>query len=456
MKNRIFLFFCFMLCTIGVIRAEDALQVVPFTTTAGVVEDDWEYFTVDMKNTASYTALQFDMYLPEGMTLIDDGPMELSSDRFPGYTRKGVFYPYHTYECTLMNDGHYLITIYSTDLYVIDGTEGDLLYFYYQTDGNMADGCYSITMENVVLTVDSHTDYKPANSSSFVQIGTTETFDASVLEGNIPSFVVEEIPTTETYYDFSNVDNMGESFVPDNPNCVQYVKEGSSYAASAVGNVVSAGICESLIITDGYDFSVPTSFTANTISYERNMTNKWGTICLPYAVESDDKVQYYRLLEVQDNTIVFTPVTEIQAGEPAVFQKVGDDTTIDFSSGTASIVTDSQDEDPIENLKLIGTFERQRIDVNESSPCYYIKNNTFCKGSEYFIVPAFRAYFESQNINNAKQLSIAVLDDATGTPTIIGELNSDTGEIYTLNGVKTTINDAKGIIIRNNQKWIIK
>lgn len=454
--NKKLILLCGFMLLFTTVKAEDVLQVTPFSTHAGVVEDDWETFSVEMVNTAAYTALQFDLYLPDGLTLISDGPMELSPDRFPGYTRKGVFYPDHNYECTLMNDGHYLITIYSSDLEVIDGNEGEILIFYYETDANMTAGYYPIKVANTVLTVDSHTDFKPATSTSFVQIGEPETFDSEILSGNVPSFVVDEIPTDQTSYDFTNVDNMDAAFIPENPNCIQYVKHGSSYAESAIGNVVDNGVCENLTINDGYDFSVPTTFTANTVNYQRNVTADWGTICLPYPVESNENVQYYQYQEINGSTITFVKVDGLQAGEPGVFCNIADANTMQFSSESVNIASDITDTDVIEGLKLVGTYTRQRIDVDENAPSYYIKDNAFRRGVDYFIIPAFRAYFASEVANNAKQFNIAIMDEVTGLKTVIGNLDSKTGDIYTINGIKVNTPPAKGLFISDGKKHLGK
>lgn len=58
--------------------------------------------------------------------------MELNADRFPGYVRKGIFYPEHNYACDKMGDRHYLITLYHEDFGVIKENEGELLIFYYE------------------------------------------------------------------------------------------------------------------------------------------------------------------------------------------------------------------------------------------------------------------------------------------------------------------------------------
>ena len=84
MKNNFLrLFVCLSL---GLVLAEngkaedDILQVTPFATTAGITENDWDEnlaFTVQMNNTQAYTGFQFDIVLPQGMTLIAEEPLEL-------------------------------------------------------------------------------------------------------------------------------------------------------------------------------------------------------------------------------------------------------------------------------------------------------------------------------------------------------------------------------------------
>ena len=454
MKNKIIILISIIVFASVKVKAEDALQVMPFSTQAGVVEDEWETFSVEMVNSAAYTALQFDMYLPDGMTLISDGPMELSADRFPGYTRKGVFYPNHSYDCTLMNDGHYLITIYNTDLEVIEGNEGELLIFYYKTNNDMAAGYYPITIKNTVLTVDSHNDCKPATSTSFVKIGEPEKFNSNILSGDVPSFVVEEIPRTENYYDFRNIDKMNAEFVPENPNCLQYVKTGTEYAESAIGNVIDGGVCKNLTIHDGYDFEVLSAFTANTVSYQRDVTANWGTICLPYTVESNENIQYYKFKEIDGSTLIFTKTDGLKTGEPGVFLKSNSVNSLQFTSDAAIITSNITDMDAVEGLKLVGTYSRQRIDVDENAPSYYIKDNAFCRGKEYFIIPAFRAYFKSETTNNVKIFNVVIKDETTGIINTIGTLNSKTGDVYSINGVKVNTLPTKGIFIKDGKKYL--
>lgn len=449
----------YVLALVGLLeaRAEDVLQVTPFATTAGVVEDEWKTFSIEMNNTQEYTALQFDLYLPEGLTLIEEGPMELNADRFPGYVRKGVFYPEHEYECTKKDDRHYLITLYHSDFGVIKESEGELLIFYYETSSDMADGYYPITVSGTVLTIDSHNQVKPATSTSFVKIGEPEKFDASLLSGYIPSFVVSSIPRDEAAYDFSHVDEMAADFTPTNPNAIQYVKAESSYAAVATGNVVVDGVCENLVLTDGYSFAAPESFTATKASYTRNAANDWGTICLPYAVESNGSVQFYQLKEVEEDAFVFGKVAGLAAGEPGVFVRL-DDKNIVLNAENATICTAVGEGTESAGMTIVGIFDKTRVDVDDSAPSYYIKSNAFCKGTGYFTVPAFRAYYQSAGIASAKQkvYRIAVEDEATGIVQVMGELDTKQMDVYTIQGVKATDFIQRGIYIRDGKKFFNK
>lgn len=457
MNRKIKAIMILLLLPLCVARAEDALQVIPFATTAGVEEGSDETFSIAMVNTQSYTAMEFNLYLPEGMTLImesdDYDPMELSSDRFPGKIKKGVFFPNHDTDIKLMSDGRYYIKIYNTDLETISGTEGELLIFYYETATDMEDGYYPITITGAILGVDSHTGVYPVNSTSFVKIGNPEKFDASILEGYIPSFVASAIPADEAAYDFSNVDEMGATFIPANPNAVQYVKAESAYAATATGNVVTDGVCKNLVITDGYPFAAPTAFTATRASYERILSNDWGTICLPYAIQSDETMQLYQLQEVVDNKFIFGQVDVLAAGEPGVFNRLGAG-NLTWEAENANISVGVAEGVETSGMKIIGTLDERRVDVDNNAPSYYIKNNAFCKGTGYFTVPAFRSYFQSETANDTRVFLIAVEDATTGVQMIDGGMVTDGEVIYDLNGLPVSGSTINGIFIRDGKKYI--
>jgi len=221
-------------------------------------------------------------------------------------------------------------------------------------------------------------------------------------------------------------------------------------------NVVVGNVCENFVLNDGNAFAAPKTFIAAKVNYTRPITNKWGTICLPYATQSDEKVQYYRLKEQSRNTLVFSPVDALSAGEPGVFQNLESGAAVGFAAENASIAIETEEVEQVMGLKLVGTYETRRVDVDENSPCYYIKDNMFKKGVGYFSIPAFRAYFQTQTTASAKVLYIAIENEATGIQTPVGKLDGESGDIHTLGGIKVSQPVRGNIYIQNNKKYFAK
>ena len=66
MRIRFLFLFLMTLCMRNAV-AEDILQVVPQSIVPGSTSADTRCFTLEMKNDETFTAFQFDIYLPEGM-----------------------------------------------------------------------------------------------------------------------------------------------------------------------------------------------------------------------------------------------------------------------------------------------------------------------------------------------------------------------------------------------------
>lgn len=285
-------------------------------------------------------------------------------------------------------------------------------------------------------------------------IGEPERFDASILEGYIPSFVVSSITKEASAYDFRNVDEMAADFVPTNPNAIQYVKAGSAYETAATGNVVVDGVCENLVLTDGFSFTAPEPFTATKAGYTRNALNDWGTICLPYAVESNEEIQFYQLKRVDNDAFIFGEAAGLAAGEPGVFVRLADGVVVLDAENTIVCTTIGEGSE-CDGITIEGSFDKTRVDVDDSVPSYYIKNNAFCRGTGYFSVPAFRAYFKSSVSNGIKVYRIMVEDGTTGIERAVGVMDMTDGLFYNLNGQVVENPMGRGVFLQNGKKYFI-
>lgn len=144
--------------------AEDAITVKPFNAEIGIEENEWEFgFSIELENEVAdnYIAFQFDLYLPEGMKLIEDGPMDLNEDRFNGTVIKRVW----TADATLgvADKGtFYRITLYDDKAGTIHGTSGEILKVYYTTK-DMKEGSGKLAIRNQELTTVKRTAVNPAD-----------------------------------------------------------------------------------------------------------------------------------------------------------------------------------------------------------------------------------------------------------------------------------------------------
>ncbi len=94
---------------------------------------------------AEYRDLQFDLYLPEGITVVQDEDDEFMVDKGDRCTKK------HTIGFSY-TDGHYVCMLYSTAKNPLSGNSGDILTITLKADGNVAPGAKTGSFRNVSLS----------------------------------------------------------------------------------------------------------------------------------------------------------------------------------------------------------------------------------------------------------------------------------------------------------------
>lgn len=230
----------------------------------------------------------------------------------------------------------------------------------------------------------------------------------------------------------------------DNPNSLFYTDKESLLDNK---NIIKGDKCDNFIITDRYPINILKPFTAAHASYSRQMSNEWGTVCLPIALESNDKVQYYTLKAINGNMMSFQPVTTVEAGTPAVVRLLsGDVLSVDASdvavtSGPCIVTTEAV------GWTMSGTYAAVTKESNESD-IYYIAQNEVKYANQVFPVAPFRAWFETSKSYAIKEFLISLDDDATAiTPTRFD------GEdvIFNISGLRLS-KPQKGINIINGKK----
>lgn len=150
------------------VMAQDNLKVNPFKAPVNEANEDWDYdFEIELNNEVAdtYTAIEFDLYLPKGMDLLEgDASFEFSFARCPGKIVKGNFAPQHSVQVCENKGDYYKVVIADPKLGVFTGTEGTIINVYYKTTSEFAEGANQIKIMNQVLVPAEGTKVKHAGT----------------------------------------------------------------------------------------------------------------------------------------------------------------------------------------------------------------------------------------------------------------------------------------------------
>ncbi len=221
--------------------------------------------------------------------------------------------------------------------------------------------------------------------------------------------------------------------------------------------------------------------TGNGLYYTRTVSNEYGTICLPFAMTSNDEISFYKLESISvDNycvTLNFSYSQNVAAGEPALFRTTNTDEIMvndakdgyvfELEEPTTSELTNRE-------WAMCGTFKQIEFynEDEERKYVYYLSDGKI-RNADHMIIAPYRAYFHGENLDIvrdwagwflAKEAIQFVLKDEDGETTaleFVGDeldnlnVNPNLNGIYNLAGQKVDGN-YRGIVIKNGKKVLRK
>ena len=321
---------------------------------------------------------------------------------------------------------------------------------YIESEDALADGNYMLTLNDITMeeyvTSGTGTMHQGKNYAT-VFVG-NQTEDEPIVYGMLTAEGIANV-NTNINPEAKNLDITAAAYVDPsteiapNTNVAVYAAEG----VTAMANVLVAGkTCANMNLVDGADFAPATGFTATSATYQRNVTSKFGTLCLPYPVEATAGMKLYVLesVDVDANVMNFAEAANVAANTPVVFYT--EDGNISVNASNVNITTSPAGTALNAGKELVGTFAETTITSG-----YYIAQDKFWKANSAVTIPAFRAYFNMASLG-VKSFTIN-LSDETG----IQQLNLDTesGEIYDLAGRKLG-KTQRGVNIVNGKKMLVK
>jgi len=207
-----------------------------------------------------------------------------------------------------------------------------------------------------------------------------------VIKGHYNSQIFNTLNTDESIsrYDMTQTAGVAAPLSAANKNALFYTQEGISGT-----NIVSAGICENLDLTPGYDFNPVEDFTALTATYHANQAiGQYGTAYIPFDVDVPTgmfarKVNLIRSSYLQE---VDSCNYEIKGGTPYIIL-TGKEIDLTAERVPVSIETPSLSTDTIRGtwVNRVGSSTNYMLNDDDTQ---YFEN---CEG---VTIPALTAYLE--------------------------------------------------------------
>lgn len=259
--------------------------------------------------------------------------------------------------------------------------------------------------------------------------------------------------TDVNWYQTIGTDNCPTPF--GNTNSTVYKVEVNSGETFVNEN----GTIAQIAFIDGEDFITPVPFTITDAQYSRAMTNNWGTLCLPYALNTSEcsGVEFYEISSVSNESITLTQITgAIDAGKPVFYLKPTGAASVNFNATNAVIQpTAGTTTESISHWNTIGTYTNQSITDTDNQYYFIASDKIYPKEpSRALTVKPFRAYLSAPSSAGARQFSIEVMGETTAIDAL-NSLNDDNVQIYDINGIRKP-SLSKGINIINGKKIIIR
>ena len=243
--------------------------------------------------------------------------------------------------------------------------------------------------------------------------------------------------------------------VPAEHQISKIVFDGSNIGHLLVnGNAVSGkawtGSAQTITFTAKSDAStIKINTIAFVVEYTRNVTNKYGSICLPYASASTSGAYFYEVVgkgtENGKPAVYLASVNTLKAGVPYIFEKTANTIKVVYSSEKVDTPQDANG--------LIGNFTNEYVVPANN---YILYNNAFIPADGTTNkVNAYRAYLDLNEVRGGKPTQMPgrryIGMDVQGE-------NVETGveDLFTTDAPVKVIENGQLIIIRDGVKYNVQ
>lgn len=232
------------------------------------------------------------------------------------------------------------------------------------------------------------------------------------------------------------------------PNSILVVEAPQSVVAQMQGYNIVCGkknadgnlTCADFRLTDGHPYYSNNKFVAAQAIYTRTLSNRVGTICLPFKQQqaTANGVSYYHMASVDASGVLLTAIQPDVEGNasayvPVVFVAEPGTNVLTVQATDVTVKKSSAEKINIqcEGWTMVGTMEsltftdvrtddRLVDEMGQRQQLYFIQDGTFWHGTGRFSSSPFRAYILSTQTLSMPSSAPIRIEDATGIEHIIG------------------------------------
>ena len=276
-----------------------------------------------------------------------------------------------------------------------------------------------------------------------------------------------------TYKDISAHEGTWGDFKGEHNYSLTTAEDAHHTTKTTAAKITSGEVCANLGTNWEQHLGVdpyPTPTGNKGLYYTRTVSNEYGTVCLPFALKSNEDITYYTFnpdVKTDDSNVVlkFEKTDYVDAGKPVLFRtsKTGE---LTFRNADSSFR-----EYPYYSLSeyfawyIAGTYEQQVFSesTSPSSDIVYYLSNGVIKNAKNVTIAPHRAWIGGPTISEltaagAKAIQIEI-EDEDGTTTALEFVGEDIvpaqkdGKAYSIMGTEVD-NNYRGIVIKNGKKVI--
>ena len=386
------------------------VEILPFAYNGGSSRQ-----SILMENKTAVTNIEFDIEVPSYFSENNMSKATSALDDLEFTTEISI--NSNTIHITIDNE---------PDCFIAEGNNNAIAYFGMLKKTEVSAGVYPITIKNIQLTdVDGNT-YLAAPYTTEIFVGespkVTVTDGVAAFHGNYGgatefALLKAALPTGATI-DLTEVSAMAEDAT-----------------ALQTDNVI---------------------VTADAVAYGRTVSYDWGTLCLPFAVESDDNIQLYEMSGASSTALSFEKVASAAANTPLVFKATGGGFSIkitndgSFGMGFAAANPKVSITPSVTNWVVNGSFIDESVDVS-SMQAYALNGDVFHRATSTINVKAFRAWFQ----NNGAAMGAAIrIQEGTDGIDFVEQEDGSVKLIYDMQGRLLKNGEQQQMYIENGKKVI--